>query len=58
MTDDEDFKVMWVHKDGARHDDEDYYPGRSAASHRAMEIMAEHRADIHRIWLQGRKVQL
>lgn len=51
------FKVVWVAKDGTRHEDDEYF-SETVANLRAIEIMAEHRADIHRIWLQGRKVQL
>ena len=54
---DTDLKVVWIDKAGVLHDDEDYYYSGSAANMRAMEIMAEHRADIHRIWLQSRRVQ-
>lgn len=58
MTEDDDLKVVWLDKQGVCHDDEDYYPGEHIATARAVEIMAENRADIHRIWLQGRKIQL
>lgn len=54
----DDLKVMWVDRYGKHHDDEEYFPGETAATFRAMEIMAENRANIHRIWLQGRRIDL
>ena len=54
----EDFKVVWIDRFGQRHDDDEYLPGQTAATFRAMEIVASHRAEIHRIWLQSREISL